>query len=97
MKTVEECASSRRDRLRKVTDRATNAPQNMRARKTEAAILEAMPARTWLSCTAVSRLIASADDRRTRARLDRLVSEGKVKRRREVGAHGVAYRFCKPS
>jgi hypothetical protein len=33
--------------------------------------MEKMPSGTWLSCTAVSRLISALDDRKTRARLDR--------------------------
>src|SRR5258707_5813835 len=43
----------------------------MRPRKTEAEIMEKMPSRAWLSCTAVSRLIRALDTRKTRAR-DRL-------------------------
>jgi hypothetical protein len=45
--------------LRELTERACNDPQRMRARKTEAKIIEMMPARAWLSCTAVSRLIGA--------------------------------------
>jgi hypothetical protein len=41
--------------LRKLIDRAANDPQRMRARKIEAKIIEKMPSRVWLSCTAVSR------------------------------------------
>jgi hypothetical protein len=63
--------------LRKLTERACNDPQRMRARKTEAEIMEKMPSRAWLSCTAVSRLISALDDRKTRAWLDRLVRDGK--------------------
>jgi hypothetical protein len=37
-----------------------------------------MPIRTWLACTAVSRLIGAGDDRKTQARLDRLVRDGKI-------------------
>jgi hypothetical protein len=62
--------------LRELTERACNDPQRMRARKTEAKIIEMMPARAWLSCTAVSRLIGAPDDGKTRARLDRLVRDG---------------------
>jgi len=63
---------------RQVTERACNDPQRMRARKTEAEIMEKMPSRAWLSCTAVSRLIRALDTRKTRARLDRLVRDGKI-------------------
>ena len=63
--------------LRSLTERASNDPQRMRARKTEAQIMEIMPSRAWLSCTAVSRLIGAPDDRKIRARLDRLVHDGR--------------------
>jgi hypothetical protein len=79
--------------LRQLTERACNDPQRMRARKTEAEILEKMPSGAWLSCTAVSRLIGSPDDRKTRARLDRLVRDGKIERKREQGSHGPVYLF----
>ena len=79
--------------LRKMTERACNDPQRMRARRTEAKILEIMPSRAWLSCTAVSRLIDAPDDRKTRARLDRLVRDGKIERKRERGRHGLVYLF----
>ena len=74
-------------------DRASNDPQRLRARKTEAEILEKMPSRAWLSCTAVSRLICAADDRKIRARLDRLARDGKIERKREQGHHGPVYLF----
>ena len=67
----------------------------MKARKTEAMILEMMPSRTWMSCTAVSRLIGAGDDRKTRARLDRLARDGKIKCKREPGTHGFVYLFCR--
>ncbi|HXN66368.1 MAG TPA: hypothetical protein VN926_01790 [Bradyrhizobium sp.] len=79
--------------LRQLTERACNDPQRMRARKTEAEILEKMPSGAWLSCTAVSRLIGSPDDRKTRARLDRLVRDGKIERKRGQGSHGPVYLF----
>ncbi len=79
--------------LRKLTERASNDPQRMRARKTEAKIMEKMPSRAWLSCTAVSRLICALDDRKTRARLDRLVRDGKIECKREQGSHGPVYLF----
>jgi ribosomal protein L19E len=83
--------------LRNLIDRAANDPQRMRARKIEAKIMEKMPSRVWLSCTAVSRLIRSPDDRKIRARLDRLVRDGKIERKREQGSHGTVYLFRRPS
>jgi hypothetical protein len=83
--------------LRNLIDRAANDPQRMRARKIEAKIIERMPSRVWLSCTAVSRLIRSPDDRKIRARLDRLVRDGKMERKREQGRHGTVYLFRRPS
>jgi ribosomal protein L19E len=83
--------------LRNLIDRAVNDPQRMRARKIEAKIIEKMPSRVWLSCTAVSRLIRSPDDRKIRARLDRLVRDGKIERKREQGSHGTVYLFRRPS
>jgi hypothetical protein len=79
--------------LRKMTERACNDPQRMRARKTEAEIMEKMPLREWLSSTAVSRLLCAPEDRKTRARLDRLLRDGKVERKREQGTHGPVYLF----
>jgi hypothetical protein len=90
---VRNARSSRAAILRKLTERASNDPQRMRARKTEAEIMERMPPRMWLSCTAVSRLIGAPDERKTRARLDRLVREGKIERKREQGRHGPVYLF----
>jgi hypothetical protein len=65
----------------------------MKARKIEARILEMMPRGMWMTCTAVSRLMGSGDDRKTRARLDRLVGDGKLERKREQGTHGLVYLF----
>jgi hypothetical protein len=79
--------------LRKVTERACNDPQRMRARKIEAEIIEKMPLREWLSSTAVSRLICAPEERKTRARLDRLLRDGKVERKRQQGIHGPVYLF----
>ncbi len=79
--------------LSQLTERACNDPRRMKARKTEAEILARMPATAWLSCTAVSRLIGSADPRQIRARLDRLVRDGKMERKREQGVHGPVYLF----
>jgi len=76
--------------LRRSADRA---PQRVQARKTEAKIMEMMPPRIWLSCTAVARLIGVPDDRKTRARLDRLVSDCKIERKREQGTHGPVHLF----
>ena len=82
--------------LRKLTERASNAPQRMMARKIEAEIMEKMPSGAWLSCTAVSRLIYAPDDRKTRARLDRLVRDGKIERKHKQGSHGPVYLFRRP-
>jgi hypothetical protein len=90
---LRKAVSSSSATLRKLTERASNDPQRMRARKTEAEIVEKMPSRVWLSCTAVSRLIRALDDRKTRARLDRLVRDGKIERKREQGTHGPVYLF----
>ena len=93
---VRKTLTSRMPPLRQLTERACNDPQRMRARKTEAEILEKMPSGAWLSCTAVSRLIYAPDDRKTRARLDRLVRDGKIERRHEQGSHGPVYLFRRP-
>jgi hypothetical protein len=53
--------------------------------------MEMMPANTWLSCRA--RLIGIADERKTRARLDRLANDGKIERKREQGDHGLVYLY----
>ena len=90
---VRKAMSSRMSMLRKLTERACNDPQRMRARRTEEKIIKMMPSRAWLSCTAVSRLIGAPDDRKTRARLDRLVRDGKIERKREQGLHGLVYLF----
>jgi hypothetical protein len=93
MDVVPQKAGSRVARSRKSTARASNAPQGMKARRMEATILEMMPHGTWMTCTAVSRLVGAEDDRKTRSRLDRLVSEGKLERKRGQGTHGVVYLF----
>ena len=80
---VRKALSSRRSTLRKLTEHACNDPRRMRARKTEAEIVKKMPSRAWLSCTAVSRLIRAPDDRKTRARPERLVRDGKIECKRE--------------
>jgi hypothetical protein len=38
-------------------------------------------------------LIGSGDDRRVRARLDYLVKDGKIERKREQGTHGLVYLY----
>lgn len=91
--TVRKRRSSRIPTLRKLTERACNDPQRMKARKTEAQIIDIMPSGVWLSCTAVSRLISTPDDRKTRARLDRLVHDGRIERKREQGVHGPVYLY----
>jgi hypothetical protein len=83
--------------LRKSTERASNAPQRIRARRTEAEIMEKMPPDAWLSCTAVSRLIRASDDSQTRARLEHLVRDGKIEGKREQGRRGPVYLFRKLS
>jgi hypothetical protein len=90
---VRKGPSSRALVLRKLTERACNDPQRMRARKTEARIMEMMPSRVWLTCTAVARLIGAPDDRKIRSRLDHLVDDGKFERKRELGTHGPVYLF----
>ena len=87
-------AGSRGARSRKLTERASNAPQGMNARKIETRTPEVMPHGRWMTCTAVSRLIGSGDDRKTRARLDRLASAtASSRRKREQGTHGLVYLF----
>ena len=58
--------------------------------------MEKMPTDTWLTVTQTSRLIR-AEESRTRARLNRLVREGKIERRRDRGNRGEVYLFRKPS
>jgi len=94
---VPRAMGSRVPTLRELTERACNDPQRMRARRTEAEIIKMMPSRTWLSCTAISRLIGVPDERKTRARLDRLARDGKIERKREQGRHGPVYLFRKIS
>jgi|SRR4029077_15771738 hypothetical protein len=74
-------------------ERANYAPQGVKARKIEASLLEVMVGQEWLSCTSISRLIHTSEDRKTRARLDRLVKDGKVERRRAQGTHGIVYHY----
>ena len=93
MDVISQKAGSRVARSRKSIERASNAPQRMKARKIEAQILEMMPHGTWMTCTAVARLIGSGDDRKTRSRLDRLVGDGKLERKRGQGTHGLVYLF----
>lgn len=93
MDATPEKEGSRAARLRKSTSRANYAPQGMKARKVEAMILEMLPHGTWMTGTAVSRLIGAEDDRKTRSRLDRLVDDGKLERKREQGTRGLVYLF----
>ena len=90
---VRNANSSRRPTLNKFTERACNSPQHMRARKTEAEIIQKMPSGEWLSCTVVARLVSAPDDRKIRARLDTMVRDGKIERKREHGTHGPVYLF----
>ena len=78
---------------RALIERANYAPQGVKARKIEASLLEVMVGQEWLSCTSISRLIHTSEDRKTRARLDRLVKDGKVERRRAQGTHGIVYHY----
>ena len=94
---VPKATSSQVSTLRELTRRGDNDPQRMRARLIEAKIMEMMPPRVWLSCTAVSRLIGASDDRKTRARLDRLARDGEIERKRGQGRHGPVYLFRRPS
>jgi hypothetical protein len=80
----------------KSTERAINAPQGINARRVEATIMEKMPADTWLTVTQTSRLIGT-DEGRTRARLNRLMREGKIERKRDQGILGEVYLFRKLS
>ena len=80
----------------KMSARAINAPQGVNARRVEATIMEKMPADTWLTVTQTSRLIRD-EEGRTRARLNRLVREGKIERKRDRGNQGEVYLFRKPS
>ena len=93
MDVVPRKAGSRIARSRKSTVRASNAPQGMKARKLEARILEMMPHGTWMTGTAVSRLIGADDDRKTRSRLDRLLADGMLECKREQGIRGPVYLF----
>jgi hypothetical protein len=90
---TEKAPGSEGPELRTMTERACNDPQRMRARRTEAEIMEKMPLGEWLSSTSVSGLICAPEDRKTRARLDRLLRDGKVERKREQGTHGPVYLF----
>ncbi|HEY5074102.1 MAG TPA: hypothetical protein VII34_05345 [Pyrinomonadaceae bacterium] len=79
-----------------MSERAINAPQGVNARRVEATIMEKMPADTWLTVTQTFRLIR-AEESRTRARLNRLVREGKIERKRDRGNQGEVYLFRKLS
>lgn len=96
MDAITKRTGRRTSRSSVLAERANNAPQNMGARKTEAMILEKMPVKTWMTCTAVSRLIGAGDDRKTRSRLDRLVRDGKIECVRNRRPGGFVYLFWKP-
>jgi hypothetical protein len=74
------------------SERAIYAPQGMNARRVEAMIIERMPTDTWLTVTQICRLIRKHEDR-TRPRLNRLLRDGKIERKREEGEHGEVYLF----
>jgi predicted transcriptional regulator len=77
------------------SERSIYAPHGINARRVEATIMEKMPPDTWLTVTEISRLIR-AEDARTRARLNRLVGESKIERKRDQGNHGKIYLYRKP-
>jgi predicted transcriptional regulator len=79
----------------KMSERAINAPQGVNARRVEATIMEEMPADRWLTVTQTSRLIRVQEDR-IRARLNRLVREGKIECKRERRGHGLVYLYRRP-
>ena len=54
--------------------------------------MEKVLADTWLTVTQTSRLIR-AEESRTAARLNRLVREGKIERKRDRGNQGEVYLF----
>jgi hypothetical protein len=85
-----------KDSPMKMAARAINAPQGVNARRVEATIMERMPADTWLTVTQTSRLIHT-EESRTRARLNYLVREGKIERKRERGNQREVYFFKKPA
>jgi predicted transcriptional regulator len=76
------------------SERGIYAPHGINARRVEATIMEKMPGDTWLTVTQISRLIR-AEEARTRARLNRLLREGKIERKRDRGNHGEVYLFRK--
>jgi predicted transcriptional regulator len=78
----------------RTSERAIYAPHGINARRIEATIIEKMPGDTWLTVTQISRLIRG-EEARTRARLNRLLREGKIERKRDQGRHGEVYLFRK--
>ena len=78
------------------SERAIYTPQGMNARRLEAFIIEKMPPDIWLSVNQICRLVRKPEDR-TRPRLNRLVRDGKIERKREQGVHGPAYIFRRSS
>jgi len=78
------------------SERAIYAPQGINARRVEAMIIESMPADTWLTVTQICRLIRKHEER-TRPRLNRLLRDGKIERKRDEGEHGAVYQFRRRS
>jgi predicted transcriptional regulator len=76
------------------SERSIYAPHGINARRVEATIMEKMPADTWLTVTEISRLIG-AEEARTRARLNRLMREAKIERKRDQGNYGEVYLYRK--
>jgi predicted transcriptional regulator len=76
------------------SERSIYAPHGINARRVEATIMEKMPADTWLTVTEISRLIR-AEEARTRARLNRLMREAKIERKRDQGNFGEVYLYRK--
>jgi hypothetical protein len=77
--------------LRKLAERVCNAA--MQARKTEAKIMEMMPSKGVAILHGDCAADWHPDDRKTRSRFDRLVSDRKIERTREQGTHGPVYLF----
>jgi hypothetical protein len=78
------------------SERAIYAPQGMNARRLEAKILEKMPPDIWLTVTQICQLIHEHESR-TRPRLNRLLRDRKIERKREQGVYGEVYMFRRSS
>jgi hypothetical protein len=72
------------------SERAIYAPQGINARRVEAMIIASMPTDTWLTVGQICRLIRKHEDR-TRPRLNRLLRDGKIERKRDAGEHSTVY------